>query len=200
MRAKLPEPPVQCDANGMLLYIHGFGSSAHSYKAQALVQRGRQRGLSVVCPNLPNAPQLAVQTLCDWVEQTQPSVLVGSSLGGYYARYLAHRYDRPAALINPALRPYERLQEAIGQATHYFDQTPFEWTRAHCDALIDFDVTQDDQTRLWLLTQLGDEILDAQQAIDLLPDARHTIEPGGDHSFVGFDRYLDQILDFNPGA
>ena len=106
----------------------------------------------------------------------------------------------PAVLINPALRPYDRLQEAIGQATHYFDQTAFEWKQAHCDALIEYDLTDDDQARLWLLTQLGDEVLDAQQAIDLLPNARHTIEPGGDHSFVGFDRYLDQILDFDPST
>lgn len=180
----------------MHLYIHGFGSSARSYKARLLKQRASQRGLTCICPNLPVHPQLAFETLCDWVEQTQPKVVIGSSLGGFYARSLAARYDLPAVLINPALCPGERLREAIPRAIQYVDNTEFDWTLEHCQQLNAMAITHENQRRLWLLTQLGDEVLDAHQAIGLLPAAHQTVEADGDHSFIGFERYLDPVLDW----
>ena len=180
----------------MLLYIHGFGSSAHSFKAQALLKRCAERQIPAVCPNLPTVPQLAIQTLQDWVTLTRPNVIVGSSLGGFYARWLAHRYELPAVLINPALRPDLRLLQVAPMATQYFDGSSFEFNASHCQALETLIVEGDQQHRLWLLSQRGDEVLDANEAIRLLPNARHTIEPGGDHGFHGFERYLDEIIDW----
>ena len=58
----------------MLLYIHGFGNQP-PYKAQALIQRGRQRGISVICPNLPDAPQLAVQTCATGLSKHNPRLV-----------------------------------------------------------------------------------------------------------------------------
>ena len=180
----------------MHLYIHGFGSSARSLKAERLMQHAQLRDQRLICPNLPTIPDLAIQTLEDWVIHTRPQVLIGSSLGGFYARYLASRFELPAVLINPAVNPDIRLREAIGQATQYFDGTGFEWTAQHCDALAQYQPSNEDQRRLWLLVQRGDEVLDAQQAINALPLARQTIEDGGDHGFQGFERYLDPLLDW----
>lgn len=180
----------------MHLYIHGFGSSSHSFKARLLARRARDRGLAFACPDLPYQPDLAFATLTQWCEHTSPDVLVGSSLGGFYARLLADRFEIPAVLINPALDPGERLRDAIGMAPHYFDQTHFEWTQEHCDCLSSMQVYDEDQSRLWLLTQLGDEVLNARQAIEWLPDAKQTVESGGDHSFRHFERHLDAVLDW----
>lgn len=180
----------------MHLYIHGFGSSSHSYKARLLAERAAERGLDFACPDLPHVPDLAMSTLRQWCELTRPDVLIGSSLGGFYARCLANQFQIPAVLVNPALDPGVRLREAIGHAQHYYDQSYFQWTERHCQALSDMQETGDDQRRLWLLTQLGDEVLDAQEAINQLPDAYHTIEMGGDHSFQGFERHLDAVLDW----
>ena len=81
-------------------------------------------------------------------------------------------------------------------ATQYFDGSSFEFNASHCQALESMIVEGDQQHRLWLLSQRGDEVLDANEAIGLLPNARHTIEPGGDHGFQGFERYLDEIIDW----
>jgi len=46
------------------------------------------------------------------------------------------------------------------------------------------------------LQQTEDEGLDYRQAVDKSSDAKQIAEQGGDHSFVGFERYPAQIIEF----
>ena len=48
----------------------------------------------------------------------------------------------------------------------------------------------------WLLQQVDDEVLDYRQAVTHFSGARQTVEEGGDHSFVDFERYPAQIIEF----
>lgn len=66
-------------------------------------------------PDLPNDPLAAIEGLEAWVEQRDaPVVLVGSSLGGYYATWLAEKYQCKALLINPAVLPCQRFEQYLG--------------------------------------------------------------------------------------
>ena len=76
-----------------LLYLHGFRSSPQSMKAQKVAARVRAQHPAVVwwCPQLPPSPAQAMAMLeegtADWPRDTM--AVVGSSLGGFYARWLA---------------------------------------------------------------------------------------------------------------
>ena len=50
--------------------------------------------------------------------------------------------------------------------------------------------------RLWLLQQEGDEVLDYRQAVEKYTDSKQTVEPNGDHSFIGFERFNADIIEF----
>ncbi|MBN2894574.1 MAG: esterase [Campylobacterales bacterium] len=187
----------------MILYLHGFASSARGSKARLFCSLTCNE--PIYAPTLSTIPDLAIESLCGLIELLQKSSdpklrevkLVGSSLGGYYARYLALRYGLRAVLINPALRPYERLREALGQMTHYGDLSRFEWNEAHLNALKRFDLgALQEGERLLVLLQKGDELLDYREAETMLEGARIMIEEGGSHAFEGIEHQLRTISDF----
>ncbi|MFN9211558.1 MAG: YqiA/YcfP family alpha/beta fold hydrolase, partial [Betaproteobacteria bacterium] len=77
----------------MLLYLHGFRSTPQSRKAQQIAARMAALGRAdeYVCPQLPASPRAAAQLLEDIAARVPVAQLavIGSSLGGYYATWLA---------------------------------------------------------------------------------------------------------------
>ena len=88
-----------------LLYIHGFLSSPQSFKAQQtrLWLAKNHPEIDFYCPQLPPYPAGAQFILESLVESLfpQPVYLMGSSLGGFWATWLAEKYNLRAILINP---------------------------------------------------------------------------------------------------
>jgi len=123
--------------------------------------------------------------------------LVGSSLGGFLATWLSERYDIPAVLVNPAVRPYELLQDYIGEQVNPYTHERYQLDADDILALRTLDVpTLTHPSQFWLLQQMGDEVLDYRQAVEKFSASRQTVEPEGDHSFVGFERYCADIIQF----
>ena len=90
-------------AKPTLLYIHGFMSSGSTLKGRALAQRYGE-AFDVRLPTYPQAsPLQSIAYLQQTLEGACEGVLVGSSLGGFYAQYLGCRLGWPVVLINPAL-------------------------------------------------------------------------------------------------
>ena len=183
----------------MLLFIHGFGSSGRGEKAQMLKAWCQEQGIHFMSPSLPNIPELAIETLQEIIEVIQkhePVGLVGSSLGGFYATWLANHYNLPYVLVNPSVEPYITLERAIGQGVNFHDQSSYEWNAQHTESLLQFKVEKPATERCLLLVQTGDELLDYRQAVDYYSAAKQLVEEGGNHGFVGFDRHLKTITDF----
>lgn len=186
----------------LLLYIHGFNSSPLSHKAQVMRQycAEHRSDIKVVIPKLAPFPQQAAEQLRSLIESYQADYqigLVGSSLGGYLATWLNAHYAVPAVLVNPAVKPYELLRNFLGEQQNPYTQQRYLLTVEHIDELKALEVESIDQPDdFWLLQQTGDEVLDYRQAVDKYRHARQTVEEGGDHSFVGFERYPAAIIEF----
>ena len=117
-----------------ILYLHGFCSSPESWKAKVLGEAMRARGLAdrFFCPALSPVPNEAIAQAEAMIEARDDELtLVGSSLGGYYATYLAEKYELRAALINPAVVAPNSLAEYIGTQTNLYTGESFEFTAAH---------------------------------------------------------------------
>ncbi|MBF4245800.1 esterase YqiA [Vibrio anguillarum] len=185
----------------MLLYIHGFNSSPLSHKAQVMVKycQMQRPDIKVMVPKLPSFPAQAAEYLLDLIHQHQDQyriALVGSSLGGYLSIWLNHLFGFRAVVINPAIKPYELLVNFLGEQVNPYTQEHYQLEAKHIEELKALEVKINDVTSFWLLQQMGDEVLDYRQAVAKLAGAKQTVEFGGDHSFVNFERYPRQIIEF----
>jgi uncharacterized protein len=183
----------------VLIYIHGFNSSALSFKA-GLVRRRMEalgRAAEFACPELPHRPAHAIALLERLVlEDPQHTALIGSSLGGYYATWLSEAHGVRAVLANPAVRPYELLEGSIGTQKNLYTGARYEFTRAHLAELRALEVPRITPQRYLLIVRTGDEVLDYRDAVARYRGAEAIVEDGGDHGFGDFDRYLDRALAF----
>lgn len=186
----------------LLLYIHGFNSSSQSHKANVMFDycQLHRPDIKVIRPQLPSFPQQAAEYLKSIVEQHQDDYhigLVGSSLGGYLSTWLNSLFGMKAVVVNPAVKPFELLVDYLGEQTNPYTHETYTLERKHIDELKALEVTELDQPLdFWLLQQTEDEVLDFQQAVDKYQGSKQTIEQGGDHSFIDFERYPQQILSF----
>jgi len=183
-----------------LVYIHGFNSSPLSHKARQTADYFARAGLAdcLAVPELPHEPARAIEDLCAIIEnRSQPVALIGSSLGGYYATWLAEHYGLRAALINPAVRPAELWQSHLGPNQNFYSGRRYEITAEHVEQLRQLDVPVLRQPEnLMLLVQTGDETLDYRLAVDKYKSSVSIIQPGGNHSFVNFELMLPDIIRF----
>lgn len=187
----------------MIVYLHGFRSAPASIKARALQQRMAERGLGQLwwCEQLPVSPRAAIALAEAQIERARAAggqaTVVGSSLGGYYATWLAERHDLKAVLVNPAVVAPLALEAYVGEQSNLYSGETFVFTHGHIDELRALDVAAITRPqRYWLLAETGDEVLDYRHAVRKYAGARQTVLPGGDHGFSRWTDYLDDVIAF----
>lgn len=182
-----------------LLYLHGLNSSPDSRKASQLSAAMARMGMTehLRVPALHHHPRQAVAQLEAQIAELGQPVLVGSSLGGYYATHLAERHGLKALLINPAVLPHRRFDAYLGPQTNLYSSEVWTLTDDHVAALAELEMPppQDvDRYQVWL--QTGDETLDYRHAADFYKACALRIQAGGDHGFQGFVERLPALLAF----
>jgi uncharacterized protein len=185
----------------MILYLHGFRSSPQSFKARLIAARLQAlgRGAEYHCPQSPASPAAAIALALEIAGRfpAEETVLIGSSLGGYYATYLAEQLGCRAVLLNPAITPPRELEKYVGVTTAWHSDEPFEFRHEYIDELKALEVKQITlPERYFLLTATGDEILDWREMVAHYPDARQHVIDGSDHGISDFERYVDEALAF----
>lgn len=185
--------------SGSILYIHGFNSAPESKKATQLSSLMQRIGLGeqLRVPALHHHPREAIAQLEAAISELDRPLLVGSSLGGYYATYLADQHDLKALLVNPAVSPHRMFDGYLGTQTNLYSGETWELTHDHVTALAALEVAapQDPQRfQIWL--QTGDETLDYRSAEKYYQACVLRIQAGGDHGYQGFAQQLPALLSF----
>jgi len=123
--------------------------------------------------------------------------VVGSSLGGYYAGWLAEQLDCRAVLLNPAVHAPRDLATQVGAQTMYHSGEPFEFQAEYMKELAAIEVKRPTRPeRYFLVAATGDEVLDWQEMRDFYAGSRQRIIPGSDHGIADFEKYLPEVLEF----
>ena len=185
----------------MILYLHGFRSSPNSFKAQVVARKMAELGRlhELVCPQLPASPREAMALAVALVGDTAPAELaiVGSSLGGYYATWLAERFGCRAVVLNPAVNPLADLERHVGVTTAWHSEQPFEFKHAYIDQLRALKVEHITlPERYFLMAASGDEVLDYRDMLAHYAGARQLVIDGSDHALAEFADHVDDVLAF----
>lgn len=185
----------------MILYLHGFRSSPQSYKARLMGERMQALGKAdqYLCPQLPASPAEAIELALSLARQCDVADLtvVGSSLGGFYATWLAEHLGCRAVLLNPAVKPPQDLSSYVGVTTQFHSEEPFAFKAHYIDelrALVCAHVTRPE--RYFLVAATGDEVLDWRDMVAFYAGVRQRIIAGSDHGISDFADYVDEVLAF----
>ncbi|WP_407313139.1 YqiA/YcfP family alpha/beta fold hydrolase [Pseudomonas sp. nanlin1] len=182
-----------------ILYIHGLNSSPASLKASQLVQAMARLGLAeqLRVPALHHHPRQALAQLEAAIAELGTPLLVGSSLGGYYATHLAERHGLKALLINPVVNPHRLFDGFLGPQTNHYSGETWQLTLDHVEALAALEVpAPKDPQRYQVWLQTADETLDYRQAERFYRACALRIQAGGDHGFQGFTERLPALFCF----
>ncbi|MGE8675502.1 MAG: YqiA/YcfP family alpha/beta fold hydrolase [Achromobacter kerstersii] len=193
----------------MILYLHGFRSSPDSFKARLMADAMAQRGLADAwaCPQLPASPREAIdlamgiaQRQLAGADSPRALTVIGSSLGGFYATWLAEQLGCKAVLLNPAVQAARDLATQVGEHHMYHSNAPFVFLPEYVDELTAIHVpriTQPD--RYFLLAATGDEVLDWREMRDRYAGCPQRIVQGSDHGLSDFEQWMPEVLEFALG-
>lgn len=176
-----------------ILYLHGFASCGEGNKSSTLQA---YFGADNVCTlDLPPSPVDAVSAIEELLDASNFDLLIGSSLGGFYATYLAEKYQMKAVLLNPSTQPWETLAEYVGWQKRFCDEEVFEFKAIYLEQLKTLQSLPQKGEYL-LLLQSEDEVLDYTKAQSLYNTHKVIVEYGGNHRFENIDDYLCMIANF----
>ena len=185
-----------------LLYLHGFRSSPASAKARATAAAVAQRHPDVTwfCPALPPSPRQVMDEVLQAIAAWPPTsmAVMGSSLGGFYATWLAERLGCKAVLFNPAIQPARDLAAQIGEHSLWHDpQQHFSSDQSHVDELKLQQIAHISRPdRYFAVIAKGDEVLDWREMLAHYPGATIKLLPDSDHALSDFDQHMDEALAF----
>ncbi|MEB0055415.1 MULTISPECIES: YqiA/YcfP family alpha/beta fold hydrolase [unclassified Variovorax] len=186
-----------------LLYLHGFRSSPQSAKARLVAQRvaeGHPK-MHFWAPQLPPSPHdamdVVMKSIADWPRESM--AVIGSSLGGFYATYVAGMTDCKVVLLNPAVHPARDLSRYIGEQTGWHDPSEhFYFKPDYIDELRALEVGMLIRPeRALAIVAKGDEVLDWREMSARYPGSRIELIEGSDHALSNFaGAHLDEVMRF----
>lgn len=186
-----------------LLYLHGFRSSPASAKARRMAAwAAEQPGLNFLCPQLPPSPRAAMTQVTALVAgwPRDGVAVIGSSLGGFYATWLAERPAHRAwrvGVLNPAVDPARDLARHIGPQTAWHDPTlQFDFTAEHVAELVALTPPQrlTNTARYYALIAKGDELLDWREMLARYAGCDGEVLAGSDHGLTDFENHLPGLV------
>ena len=188
----------------LIVYLHGFRSSPRSSKAvitgEAIQKMSTGKNVyEWYCPQLLASPKASIEMIESHIKNSKYDrlVVIGSSLGGYYANYLAEKYGCKAVVLNPAVRAPRELAPHVGMLTSYDTNEPYDFRPEYIDELRGFQVEViSNPARYFLMAAKGDELLDWREMVDFYRGSTQLVLEGSDHGIGEYSDYLPEVLKF----
>ena len=182
----------------LIIYIHGWNSSGNARKAELLKEElANNAEYEIISFTLKSHPREAIRQLAEIIKSekvVRKVHLIGSSLGGYYAVFLAESLDLKAAMINPAVWAYKIFENDRGENINPNTNEKYIIDQEWVDSLEEIFIENPNKSRFLVLLQTGDETLDYRYAEKYFSGAKTIIDQGGSHSFEDLESKIPEML------
>lgn len=168
-----------------IIYIHGFASSGNSFKGNLLRDFYGER---VLTPSLLSKPAEDLAFLNKLISAHKDPVLVGSSLGGFYAEYFSRLLGLKALLINPLTR-VEDIEPFIGYHEYFETGKKFIFSTQDFNTLINMSetlkISKNKKGQRIILVAENDDVIPYGKAVSHFNGTNEELKvfPYGGHSF-----------------
>ena len=181
-----------------VVYFHGFASGPQGPSPKTDLIRGLGHEVALIATDGDYRPvgyRAAFARLN--LDPPAPLVLMGTSLGGFWARRLGQELGQPWIALNPAIQPSQSLRRYLGPNTRFDTGGAFTWTAADCAAYVAEEqfALPSDLPGLLILAE-DDEVLDYRLAKDLAGSARLVVLPHGGHQLNNAAEYAEAVDTF----
>ncbi len=177
-----------------LIYLHGFNSSNKGSTA---------RELSRLFPELiavtydycnPNKAFEQINSLItNELKDEKEIVLIGSSLGGFWANHFAQLFNLKCLLINPSLIPSRSLTKYIGSNTNYSTNQIKTLTIENCNSYSKYETNINENTFRTVIISMNDTIVNYYETIELLEGSKFIFHPLEGHQFKDY-QFLEKEI------
>ena len=183
-----------------IIYLHGFNSSAESKKSKILDSYlEKEKLINLESPNLNNSPKKAIFQIEKIIRESSSRVcLVGSSLGGLYATFVADKYNLKSVTLNPVVKNHiAGMRDLVGPHKNFHSDEEYEFTLKDY-----FDLQKLGLEKLkkplnhFCLIKMSDEVLDHNVTFEFFSKSYVLSEKGGNHSYDDFVEKIPLILDY----
>lgn len=189
-----------------IIYLHGLDSGVNANKAIITADYAKTLGIDTIRPDLNVSPEEVVAKLTALIKENPDCVLIGSSLGGYFATLLSDMTGVPAVLLNPSIRPdvsFRRFLSDNFEGEDLADDTVIYTTtggwQINYGDLAWFEnhrLIAKNPSKIKVLLKMGDELLDSQATKVFFEQAGAGVlaQDGGDHRMSDYDSQVGQVV------
>ena len=183
-----------------IIYLHGFNSSAESKKSKILDSYLKgERLMTLESPNLNKSPSKAISQIEKIIKESSNRVcLVGSSLGGLYASFIADKYDLKSVTINPVVKNHiSGMKDLVGSHKNFHSNEEYKFTMKDYLSLQKLGLENlKEPLNHFCLIKMSDEVLDHNETFQYFSKSYVLSEKGGNHSYDDFFEKIPLILDY----
>lgn len=192
-----------------IFYIHGFNSGGNSSTTKLLKEAFPDANIISESFDIYD-PQKTYDVLSNIFDfggfDKNETVIVGTSLGGFWAEFICRNYGYNTVVVNPARAPFKTLSRYLGKNKNFVTGEEYEFTKENFDTYCGINLTALPVT--WPLVALlyeDDEIVDTKARYAEMKDfCDARLIPGGQHRLTEKEmpdliKAVNDVLNCVPG-
>tara|TARA_B110001454_G_C12667395_1_gene412185 strand:+ start:476 stop:1045 length:570 start_codon:yes stop_codon:yes gene_type:complete len=183
----------------MIVYIHGFNSNGVGSKYTELV--GMFPDIEIFSPSYDSSDFSSIDSMIDEIgnkiSDSDNTLFIGCSLGGYLAQYLAKHFNSKSILLNPCYDPQGFLSTQLGENILYSERRGYDLTMENVRILEKYEVspTQRGETNIIVFTNKDDDTIPYEGVVNYYRDRPVGIFETGSHRFTNLEDIKNDIIE-----